>query len=57
MTNDDRIQVSVRLPRTLVQRIDEEARRRVLGRHRFLQLLVEAHLPDYENDPLHRPAD
>lgn len=44
--------VVVPLPPELVERLDREARRRVLGRRKLIELVLEAWLDEQANDPL-----
>lgn len=50
MTTVDPVSVNLRLPRTLIERLDRQAKRRVLGRGRMIELVLDNWLEDVEAD-------
>lgn len=50
--DEDRVSTTVRLSPALLRRLDDEAKRRELGRNKLVVGLLERALPGYEGESL-----
>ncbi len=49
---DDRVSTTLRIAPELLERLQDEANRREIGRNKLLVALLEWALPDYENEEI-----